>query len=264
MRKTLFFTVISLLFCSLIFAANKELRISGGTAHIPIMKDIAKKFMKDSDIKVVISGGGSGVGIKQVGIGMVDIGNSGRELKKSEIEKYHLIPYKIAIDGIAVVINPSNSISNLTLKEIQGIFNGKFKNWKEVGGKDSVINVYTRDRLSGTRKTFEKLALGKNKITSKALIVSSNGNMKVMVSNDKNAIGYLSVGYIDKNVKPVKIDGISPTLKNIKKGKYKISRYLYMVTTDKPSIYARKFIEMVLSDYGQNIVAKHHFIPVKN
>jgi len=263
-KKALILFVFVFLFNSFLFASEYELRISGGTAHIPIMKDVAKTFMSENkNVKVVISGGGSGVGIKQVGAGIVDIGNSGRDLKKSEIEKYNLVPYKIAIDGIAVVVNPSNRISDLTLEQVKEIFKGKVKNWKELGGVDAKINVYTRDRQSGTRKTFEKLALGKTKITSKALIVSSNGNMKVMVGQDRNAIGYLSVGYLDKSVKALKIDGIYPSLENIKSGKYKIQRYLYMITKKNPSDIASKFIDTVLSDYGQSVVKKHNFIPVR-
>ncbi len=265
MVKKLFFTLILiLLLLTNGFAAQKILRIAGGTAHIPIVKEVAKKFMQEHpDIKVVISGGGSGVGIKQVGNGIVDIGDSGRDLKKSEIKKYKLIPYKIAIDGIAVIVHPSNRVNNLTLNEIRGIFSGKIKNWKEVGGKDVVINVYSRGKESGTRKTFEKLALKNCKITNNALFVSSNGNMKVMVSQDKNGIGYLSVGYLDSSVKALKIDNIYPSLENIKTGKYKIQRYLYMILSPKSPDYAKKFIEMVLSDYGQNVVKKHHFLPIK-
>ena len=265
MRKyAIILTILSMFIVTSLFAGEKILRIAGGTAHIPIVKDIAKTFMqKYPDIKVVISGGGSGVGIKQVGAGIIDIGDSGRDLKQSEIKKYNLKPYKIAIDGIAVVVNPANPINNLSLEEVQKIFSGKIKNWKEVGGKDAKINIYSRGKESGTRKTFEKLALKKSKISHSAIFVSSNGNMKVMVIQDKNGIGYLSVGYLDNSVKALKIDNIYPSLSNIKSGKYKIQRYLYMIVSPKSPEYAITFIKMVLSDYGQSIVKKHHFLPVK-
>ena len=264
MKRFFLALIVVLMFSSLIYASDTVLRIAGGTAHLPIVKEVAKKFMEQhKDVKVVVSGGGSGVGIKQVGAGIVDIGDSGRDLKDSEIKKYRLTPHKIAIDGIAVVVNPSNKVSGLTLKQVQDIFSGKIKNWKDVGGSDANINVYSRGKESGTRKTFEKLALKKGKIRKNSIIVSSNGNMKVMIAQDKNGIGYLSVGYIDKKVKPLKIDNIYPSLDNIKKGRYKIQRYLYMVTSPHSSDLAFKFIDEVLSEYGQKVVAKHNFIPVK-
>ena len=126
-----------------------------------------------------------------------------------------------------------------------------------------MINVYSRGKESGTRKTFEKLALKGAKITNNAIYVSSNGNMKVMVSQDKNGIGYLSVGYLNKSVKALKINNVYPSLENIQSGKYKIQRYLYMILSPNSPEYAKKFINLVLSDYGQNVVKKHHYLSIK-
>lgn len=241
-----------------------ELKIGGGTAHIEILETIAKKLMKDNpDLKISISGGGSGVGIKQVGEGLIDIGNSGRALKNSEIKEFGLIPHKIALDGIAVIVNPSSKVENLTLAQIQNIFLGKIKNWKEVGGADLQINVYTRDANSGTRQTFEELALKKAKVIDEANFVNSNGNMKVSVAGDKAAIGFVSVGNLDNKVKALSVEGIKPSLENVINGKYKIQRFLYSITKGEAKGLAKAMLDEVLSVSGQKIVEEKGFIKVK-
>lgn len=241
-----------------------SLKIAGGTAHLKVMKNVADVLKAaNPDLNISISGGGSGVGIKSVGEGMVDIGNSGRALKDTEIEKYGLVPHKIAIDGIAVVVNSGSVTENLNFDQIANIFSGKISNWKELGGKDEKINIYSRDSKSGTRKTFVKLALSNGNISKDAIIVNSNGNMKQAIANDKNGIGYMSVGYLDESVKGVSVENVKPTLANVKAGAYKIQRYLYSVTKGQPTGAAKEFIDLLLNAEGQKIVSKFHFIPVK-
>lgn len=245
-------------------AQKKELKIAGGTAHIGVMEKVAEKIMaKNPSLKISVAGGGSGVGIKQVGEGIVDIGNSGRDLKPTEIEKYGLIPYKIAIDAIGVIVHPESKVSNLTLAQVQDIYAGKVINWNEVGGEDAPITVYTRDPESGTRATFWKLALKKGEITEKALFVKSNGDMKVNIARDKNAIGFMSVGNTDSSVKTLAIDSIAPETKNIQDGSYSIQRFLYSVTKGEPKGHVKTFIDALLSSEGQAIVKEKNFIPVK-
>jgi len=247
------------------FKNEKEvLRISGGTAHIPVMKEAAKRIMTyNPDIQITIAGGGSGAGIKQVGEGLVDIGNSGRKPTDQEVAKYGLAMYKWAIDGVAPVTNPENPVQSLSGKQLQDIFAGKITNWKTLGGADRHINVYTRDKASGTRAVFWKKALKKGEITGKANFVVSNGAMKSAVNNDPYAIGYVSVGYIDKSVAPVTLDGVVPNLDTVKSGEYKIARGLYSNTKGSATGLAKKFIEYLLSSQGQKIVIEKGFIPVK-
>lgn len=242
-----------------------ELKIAGGTAHIEVMKAIAEIMMNENpDLKISISGGGSGLGIKQVGEGLIDIGNSGRPVKESEVKEFGLEAHAIAIDGLVVTVHPKSTVKVLSFKQIQDIFSGKITNWKEVGGKDAKINVYTRDKESGTRQTFEELAMGKDaKIMDTANFVKSNGNMKVLVSGDENAIGYMSVGYMDSSVKGVEVDGVEPSVENIKNGKYKVQRSLFSVTKGEAKGLAKAFIERVLSKEGQTIVKAKGFLTVK-
>jgi phosphate transport system substrate-binding protein len=239
------------------------LRISGGTAHIPVMKEAAKRIMTfNPDIQIIIAGGGSGAGIKQVGEGLVDIGNSGRKATKAEIDKYGLEMYKWAIDGVATVVNPKNSIKSLSSKQLQDIFSGNLVSWKQLGGDDKPINVYTRDNASGTRAVFWKKALKKAGITSKANVVISNGAMKTAVNNDPYSIGYVSVGYIDKSVFAVTLDEIKPTLKSVQHGQYLIARGLYSNTKGKAKGLAKKFINYLLGTEGQKIAREQGFISV--
>ena len=240
------------------------LRIAGGTAHIPVMKEAAKRIMTfNGDIQISIAGGGSGVGLKQVGEGLVDIGNSGRKPTDEEINKYQLKIFKWAIDGVGVVVNPKNKVKALSKSQLIDIFSGKINNWKSIGGVDKPINVYTRDKASGTRAVFWKKALDKREITAKANFVVSNGAMKSALSSDPYAIGYVSVGYIDESVAPVALCGIEPTLENVKQGKYQIARGLYSNTKGEPSGLTKKFIDFIFSPEGQKIASEKGFIPVQ-
>ncbi len=240
------------------------LKIAGGTAHIPVMKEAAKRIMtRYKDIVITVGGGGSGVGIKQVGEGLVDIGNSGRAPKPEEIEPYNLKMFKWAIDGVAVTVNPVNPVKSLTKDQLKDIYSEKISNWKALGGADHEITVYTRDEASGTREVFWEKALDKGDISTKALFVPSNGAMKTAVANDPYAIGYVSVGHMDETVAPVTLDGVTPTLETVKNGQYKVSRGLYSNTQGEPKGLAKLFIDYLFTTEGQQIVIDSGFISVK-
>ncbi len=271
--KKVFWSVLMLLSVAVIteasdldkFDAEKGvLKIAGGTAHIPVMKEAAKMIMqKNSAIRITIAGGGSGVGIKQVGEGLIDIGNAGRKATEKEISQYGLHMVKWAIDGVGVIVNPKNSVTSLTTKQLNEIFSGKITNWKEVGGGDKSINLYDRDAASGTRSVFWKKALKKGDVSTKANIVVSNGAMKTAIAGDPYGIGYVSVGHIDATVAPVALDGVVPDLANVKNGDYKVSRGLYSITKGEPVGLARLFLEFLLSPTGQKIAESKGFISVQ-
>ncbi len=240
------------------------IRIAGGTAHIPVMKEAARQIMAvNPAINITIAGGGSGVGIKQVGEELVDIGNSGRKPTDGEIARYDLKMFEWAIDGVGVVVNPRNPVRGLSKSRLQEIFAGKVVNWKALGGADKGINLYTRDEASGTREVFWQVALDQKEISSKANVVVSNGAMKSAVAGDPYGIGYVSVGHIDETVAPVAIDGIAPTLASVRERKYTISRGLFSNTRKEPKGLTKKFIDFLLTPEGQKIAADNGFIPVK-
>lgn len=238
------------------------LDIAGGTAHIPVMKDAAEKIMsKNAKIRITIAGGGSGVGVQKVGEGLVHIGNTGRPLTEAEIGKYGLKSFAFAIDGVAVAVNPKNRLSALTSEQVKDIFAGKITNWRDVGGEDSSIHLFTRDEASGTREVFWKKALHKGPVASSANVVPSNGAMKVALSKDPQSIGYLSIGHVDPTVKAISLDGVQPTQENATNGTYKVTRKLYMNTKGAPSPLAKAFIEYIVGTDGAEIAKKHGYIP---
>ncbi|MBW1646410.1 MAG: phosphate ABC transporter substrate-binding protein [Deltaproteobacteria bacterium] len=235
------------------------LKIAGGTAHIPVMKAAAREIRRvNPRIRITIAGGGSGVGIKQVGEGLVDIGNSGRRPTAAEIEKYHLRLFKWAVDGVAVVVNPANPVRSLSRAQLRDIYAGRLTNWRQLGWRDLPIDLYTRDQASGTRAVFWKKGLAKGEISPRANFVVANGAMKSAVATDPGAIGYLSVGYLDRTVAPVAIDGAAPS----REGRYRISRGLYSNTRGEPRGLTKKFINYLFSPAGQQLIAEAGFIPV--
>lgn len=242
---------------------KKSITIAGSTSVQPLSEELTKAFQeKNPGVTINVQGGGSSQGVKAASEGICEIGASSRNLKETE-KSLGLTTHQLAIDGIAVVVNPKNTLSDLTADQVKKIFSGEITNWKEVGGADGVINVVTREAGSGTRGAFEELALGEEvKITDKAITQASNGAVRQTVAGDEKAIGYLSLGYINEEVKGVKYEGVEPTVENIKSGAYKVSRPFLYLTKGEAQGVAKDYIDFVLSPAGQEIVAKD-YITVK-
>ena len=239
-----------------------NLDIAGGTAHIPVMKDAARRIMTaNPDIRITVAGGGSGVGVQKAGEGLVQIGNTGRALKKSEIQKYGLVSFPFAIDGVAVAVNPGNPVSGLRKPQLKDIFAGKITNWKDVGGADASISLYVREDGSGTRETFEERALDKGSSAAGANVVNSNGAMKTAIAQDPNAVGYVGIGHLDKSIRGLSVDGMTPSQENAANGSYTVTRLLYMNTKGEPQGLTRAFVDYICSPAGKEIVAKAGYIP---
>ena len=247
-----------------VFKGQKgTLDIAGGTAHIPVMQEAAKRIMSvNPDIRITVAGGGSGVGVKQVGEGLVTIGNTGRALKEDEITKYELVSFAFAIDGVAVVVHPSNKVDALTGQQVIDIYSGKIKDWKEVGGEPGAINVFGREDGSGTREVFTDKAIKKAELATSVNVVSSNGAMKTAVAQDKRAIGYVGIGHIDNSVKAPKLEGAVPSQENAANGKYKVTRNLYMNTKGEPQGLTKLFIDYIFSPEGAQITKDSGYIPL--
>ncbi|MFT4301729.1 MAG: phosphate ABC transporter substrate-binding protein [Desulfovibrio sp.] len=236
--------------------------IAGGTAHIPVMKEAAKQIMEaNPDVRITVAGGGSGVGVQKVGEGIVQIGNTGRALKPAEVEKYGLVTFPFAIDGVAVAVNPANKVAGLTKAQIKDIFSGKVANWKDLGGADAAISLYVREDGSGTRETFEERAMDKGTSAAGANVVNSNGAMKTAISQDPNAIGYVGIGHLDKSIKGLNVDGMAPSQENAASGQYTVTRLLYMNTKGEPQGIIKGFVDYIFTPAGQEIVSKAGYIP---
>lgn len=241
------------------------LNIAGGTAHIDAEKEAIKNIMQAyPSISITIAGGGSGVGIKQVSEGLIDIANSGRAPKPEEVDRANLKSFVFAIDGIGVVVNPKSPLKNLTTAQLVDIFGGKIKTFKDLGVDGKEINLYVRDASSGTREVFSEKAIHKSDIAPSAKVVASNAAMKTAIASDINGIGFISLGVADESVKLVCIDEHCPNVAHVLDGSYPISRGLYILIKGEPNPLAKAFIEYMKSAKGAEISKKHGFIPSVN
>lgn len=243
-------------------ALKGTLDIAGGTAHIPVMKEAAKRIMAvNPAIRISVAGGGSGVGVQQVGAGLAGIGNTGRPLKEAEIAKFGLKTFPFAIDGVALVVNPANKVSAISREQALAVYAGKIANWKELGGEDAAITLYTREDGSGTREVFVEKALNKGDIAASANVVNSNGAMKTAVAQDRRAIGYVGIGHLDAGVKGLVFEGMTPSQENAASGAYTVTRLLYMNTRGEPEGLTKAFIDYVYTPEGSEIIRKSGYIP---
>jgi phosphate transport system substrate-binding protein len=243
------------------------LTMSGSTTVLPIAQEAADQFTKDNpSANVTVQGGGSSVGITQVSEGAVDIGDSSRELKDEE-KDLGLVDHKVAFDVILVVVNPDVKVDDLTADQVKGIFTGTTTDWNQVGGPDEKITVVIRDSASGTREMFDEKALESSKdnpveLASGAIECNSNGVMREKVSSTPGSIGYISYGYADKSVEPVKYNGVEGNLGTGLDGTYPLARYLHMFTKGEATGLAKSFIDFVLSPDFQNDTVSKEYIPM--
>jgi phosphate transport system substrate-binding protein len=235
--------------------------VAGSTAFQPFAEKLADQFMQaNKDTNITIQGGGSAVGIQSALSGAAQIGMADLVILPPEAKS--LTSVIVARDGIALIVNLKNKVNNLTLQQIQDIYNGKIKNWKEIGGNDHPITVISREAGSGTRSSFETIVKGIS-LTKEAIIQDSNGTVRETVTNDMNAIGYLSHGLINEKIKPVTVNGITCTTEEIIKGKYILVRPIYLLTKGAPKDKIKGFIDYILSSQGQETIKSNGLIPAK-
>ena len=237
------------------------IREAGSTSVLPLAEKFALAFMeKHPNLEVTYTGGGSGAGVKQCAAGTVDIGAASREVKMTEKD---LISYPIARDGVAVVVNEGNPVSDLSLEQIAKIYAGEITNWSEIGGSDLKITVYGREEGSGTRDCFDHKVLKSFglKITVNALSKKSNGEVQIGIQDDVSGIGYVSLGYVS-GLKALSIGGDVCSFETCKDGSYPIVRRLYFITREAPDDAVRAFINFCRSNAGQTIVENNGYVPL--
>ncbi len=262
--------LLILLSISLSSCGNKQeekysgtVKLSGSTTVLPLALEAANRFMdRYSSVTVEVQGGGSSVGITQVKEGVVNIGNSSRELKKEE-DDGSLVDHKIALDVVVVVVHPDIPVTDLTKEQVKDIFTGKITNWKEVGGPDTTIAVVVRDKASGTREMFDEHALEKKESVKNAIECNSNGLVRETVSSTKNSIGYISLGYLNSSIKAIKYNGVEANLETARNQTYSLTRYLHMFTKGEPTGAVKGFIDYVLSEEFQQEVVSKEYVPMK-
>lgn len=256
-----------LLLAGVLSAGEKvKIRMEGSTTVLPIAQLTAEEFMNiHPDVTISVQGGGSGVGIASLIDGTCDIANASRAMKDAEIKTavskgIDPVAHLVAMDGIAMIVHPTNKIVNLTRAEIKKIYTGKISNWKELGGPDQKIVVLSRDVASGTYEAFNKLALDGEKVRRDALLNASNKAIAAAVEKTPGAIGYVGIGYITPQVKALTVDGKECTRQNVLTKTYPLARPLFMYTNGKPTGALKNYLDFVLSKEGQKLVSEAGFV----
>ena len=254
--------------------AGEELTLKGSTTVLPIAQLAAEAFAElHPELAVSVQGGGSGTGIAALIDGTCDIADVSRPMKPSEWKRavdrgVYPFHWLVALDGIAIVVHPSNPIRQLTLDQIRDIYTGEIINWKELGGPDLRIVPVSRDTASGTYEVFNEIVLRKEEPSAQGILYqSSNAAVAETVARTPGAIGYVGLGFLNPAIKALAVgEGgtyLLPSEEDVIAGTYPISRPLFMITNGFPEGVVREFILFVLSDEGQKLVKEAGYVPVR-
>ena len=296
-RNSIFVLISFLLIGSIVFIGCKKkesdsektvISVKGSDTMVNLAQKWAEVYMKTNpNVSIQVTGGGSGTGIASLINGTVNLANSSREMKDSELETAKQkgitpLALEVALDGIAVIVHPDNKIDNITIQNVSDIFSGKITNWKQLGGSDMMITLYGRENSSGTYEFFKEHVLGKDKdgkqidYSPATQVLQGTAALGEAVARDIKGIGYGGVGYFalrnDVKILHIKKEDSSPAISPSENGKvnynviwtgeYSISRYLYCITNGQPSGELKNYIDFILSYEGQKLVESMEYIPL--
>ncbi|HWP81131.1 MAG TPA: phosphate ABC transporter substrate-binding protein [Bacteroidota bacterium] len=273
--KLLATLLLSLFALGLLFGQTETITIKGSDTMVILAQRWAEVYMsKNPNVSIQVTGGGSGTGIAALINGTTDIAASSRPMKANEKEKLKQrfntlgVEIKAARDGLAVYLHESNPVKELSLPQIKAIYTGKITNWKEVGGEDAKIILYSRENNSGTYVYFKDNVLEGADFVATAQNLPGTASVVNAVAKDKYGIGYGGAAYA-KGIRMISVKrddrspAYEPNLENIKSGKYPISRFLYLYTRTRPAGALKAFVDWVLSSEGQEIVTRVGYFPVR-
>jgi phosphate transport system substrate-binding protein len=261
--------------------AEGTLTLKGSDTMLQVGQALAEAFSQANPKAMIsVTGGGSGVGIAAVIDGTCDIAQASRKMKDKEIQAAKAKgrdpkEFQVGSDGLAVIVNKQNPVSELTIDQLADIFTGKVKRWKDVGGGQGEIVLCSRDASSGTHQYFKEHVLnkgdsdGKAEFAASALLLQSTDQIRGQVAKNPNAIGYVGLGYVDDTVKVIKVAKsqgepfVAPTIETVLSGEYPISRPLFFYAAEEPQGLAKAFIDWVLGPEGQKVVEEQGFVPLK-
>ncbi len=246
------------------------LQIEGSTTVGPIVDAFKEAFEKaHKNVSITVKKTGSGDGAAALMDGRCDIASMSRFMKDTEFKaaaEKGLMPvaHCVAMDGVCVVVHPSNPVGDLTTEQVRKIYKGEITNWKDLGGPDKKIIAISRDTSSGTFETFHKLVMAKEKMASTVETVGSNPQAYGRVKTTEGAIAYVGLAFLDRHVKALKVDGVTPSRKAIASGRYPVARPLFLFTNGFPKLGSLvfQFITFHLSETGQEIIEATGFVPV--
>ena len=241
-----------------------EISVVGSTTVQPLAELLSEAYEAvDPNVIVTVSGGGSSVGVKSASEQSADIGMASREIKDSEIEECpQIVIHTIARDGIAIVASLDVDVESITLEQARAIFSGEITDWAEVGGTPGAITIVSREEGSGTRAAFEELVMDESLMGENAILQPSNGAVRTTVTSTPGAIAYISFGYLDDSTRQMAIDGALPTPENVESGAYAVVRPLNMVTYGEPEGAVAEWIQFIMSEDGQAVVAAEGYLTV--
>lgn len=268
-KKLVYVLSVTLAFFGLFFgtALAEKLEIKGSTTVLPITQQAVEKYMDAyPEVQISVSGGGSGNGIKAIIDGTTDIAMASRFIKQKEVGRAvengaYPVPFAVALDCIVPVVHPSNPVNNLTIDQLKQIYEGKVKNWSELGGDDRQIVVISRDTSSGTYEVWEEKILQGGRVFPGAMLQASNGAVVQVVAKNKNAVGYIGLSYVNDDVKDLTVNGVEASLETA--AAFPVSRSLFMFTSGWPEGETLKFMNFMLHpEKGQKIVAEVGYVPL--
>lgn len=254
---------------------SKMIQVRGSDTMVNLGQQWAESFMEEyPEAMISVTGGGSGTGIAAIINGTADIAQSSRAMKEEELAQakangFDLKEIVAGRDGIVIAVHKDNPIESVTLPQLKEVFTGKITNWKELGGADAPITLYSRESNSGTYAFFKEFVLKDEEYAKEALLMPSTGAIVEGLKQDANGIGYIGLGYLTDEVKAVPVateagaEAFLPSLETINSGDYPVARPLYLYTAGEPQGVIKLYVDYILSKEGQQIVQDLGFIPLQ-